>query len=82
MTPEQLQQFEEMKTFIESLKNSASITHDVDAAFRDRLLGDLVNAPESAITAPTGGSTVDAQARTAVDSIITALETLGLLQEN
>lgn len=35
-------------------------------------------AQQSAITAPTGGTTVDAQARTAIGSILTLLHTFGL----
>jgi len=39
-------------------------------------------ARQSAITSPTGGGTVDSQARTAIDSIITALEAFGLVTPN
>lgn len=61
----------------------------MDAAFHDRL-SDLTpnlpdgfeNAPLSAITAPTGGATQDAEARTAINSIITRLEDLGLVAAN
>jgi len=37
---------------------------------------------QSAITSPTGGATVDTQARTAIDAIITALENFGLVTPN
>lgn len=36
----------------------------------------------SAITAPTGGGTIDAEARTAINTVITALETFGLVTPN
>jgi hypothetical protein len=39
-------------------------------------------AIQSAITAPTGGGTQDAEARTAINSIITALETFGFVTPN
>lgn len=35
-------------------------------------------AQQAAITAPSGGATVDSQARTAISTIITRLQTLGL----
>lgn len=35
-------------------------------------------AQQGAITAPLGGATVDTQARTAINAIITALQTLGI----
>lgn len=37
---------------------------------------------QTAITAPTGGTTVDAEARTAINAIITALEAYGLVADN
>jgi hypothetical protein len=39
-------------------------------------------ARQSAITAPTGGATVDAEARTAINAVITALEAFGLVTPN
>ena len=53
----------------------------------DSLLADgndkpLVGARQAAITAPTGGATTDAEARTAINSIITALEAHGLVESN
>lgn len=37
---------------------------------------------KTAITAPTGGATTDAEARTAINSIITVLEQFGLVVAN
>lgn len=42
----------------------------------------LTNAPEATITSPTGGITIDSEARTAINTIITRLETLGLVEPN
>jgi hypothetical protein len=39
-------------------------------------------ARQAAITAPTGGATNDAEARTAINAIITALEAFGLVTPN
>lgn len=39
-------------------------------------------ARQSAITAPTGGATIDAEARTAINAVITALEAFGLVTPN
>ena len=90
MTPEQEQKLNEVYEILQMLKNSAFIPYEVDVAFRERfsdlypatLPTDLTTAPRSAITAPTGGGTQDAEARTAINSIITALEELGLVTAN
>ena len=37
---------------------------------------------QAAITAPTGGATVDAESRTAINAIISALEAHGLVADN
>jgi hypothetical protein len=39
-------------------------------------------AQQTAITAPTGGSTVDAESRVAINAIITRLEAYGLVADN
>ena len=44
--------------------------------------GDAPLTPGAAVTAPTGGSTVDAEARTAINAVITRLEALGLIAPN
>lgn len=44
--------------------------------------GDAAFAPGAAVTAPTGGSTVDAESRAAINLIITRLEVLGLVVPN
>lgn len=63
---------------------------NVEKAFRYRLaryfeinLPDgFEDAPLALITAPTGGATVDAEARAAVNTVITRLENLGLVLPN
>lgn len=42
----------------------------------------MIGEQQAAITAPTGGVTTDAEARTAINSIITALEAHGLVASN
>lgn len=84
---------EDLKRKIESIGNSATMPKNIEDAMKDRLRLDryeavlglpdgLFNAPEDAITAPTGGLTVDSQSRTAIVNIINTLETLGLVDPN
>lgn len=40
----------------------------------------LRSAPQEAVTLPTGGSTIDTQARTAINDIVSKLQALGLLK--
>ena len=42
----------------------------------------LIGEQQDAITAPSGGATVDAEARTAINAVITALEAHGLVASN
>lgn len=62
---------------------------DVEAALQELGGSDVLNSTilaaidtagqQSAISDPSGGATIDAEARTAIASILTALETLGLI---
>ena len=78
----------DLKRRFQSLENASTIPLSVDQALRKRLaeLNNLPDgfedAPLTAITAPTGGLTVDGPARTAINAIITTLELLGLINEN
>ena len=88
MTPEQSQKLNELYEFMQSLKNSTTIPYEVDGAFRDRLkdlfsLPDgFEDAPLASVSAPTGGLTQDSEARTAINTVITRLEDLGLVLDN
>lgn len=85
MSPEEQKRFQEMEGIINSLFTAASFPFDVEKALRIRLKdlssvypSGLLNAPLGAITAPTGGATIDSQARTTITTIISRLQTLGL----
>lgn len=98
MSPEETRQkIEAIEAEIKNLKAASTIPKEVDAAFRGRFDIDslldqqeleailptgLLGAPLGAITAPTGGATIDSQARTAINSLITRLEDLGLIDLN
>lgn len=58
-----------------SFNNLKDIPEIIDA------LGEA-NPPLDSVTAPSGGATQDAEARTAINTIITRLEALGLVNEN
>jgi len=72
------------------LESAASIPLPVEEAFRERLDIRLIeelpqglsSAPLAAITAPSGGITIDSEGRTAINLIISRLEDLGLLNAN
>jgi hypothetical protein len=84
---ERLQQLEEK---IKLLENTATISFEVESAFKDRLKintflksSDMptgfLNAPLAAVTAPTGGLTIDSESRTAIGDLISRLQNLGLI---
>jgi hypothetical protein len=56
--------------------------HNHDGTSLDKLFaGDsLRGAPQEAVTAPTGGSTIDVEARAAINSMILKLQNLGILK--
>lgn len=92
MTPEQEQKLNEVYEFMKLLRTSYSIPFDVDVSFRERLSDEFVklsnypnglsSAPFPAVSAPSGGATVDSQARAAINSIITNLEDAGIQLPN
>lgn len=90
MTPEERQQLQELYEFMQSMQNGATITHAVDSSIRDRFINEdaveqiglpkgLLDSPLTTISDPSGGATVDAQARTAINTIIDRLQALGLI---
>lgn len=84
MTPENQRKLDELYEFMQNLKAESRIPYDVAEAFRLRVGADvpdgLVNAPVAHISDPSGGVTIDGNARAAVNSILDALESLGLMQ--
>lgn len=93
MEQQLIQRIESLEREIKNLKAASTISFEVDSAFRsrfgiDRLLSSdelptgFSSAPLTAVTAPSGGLTVDSAARTAINEIITRLEDLGLIAAN
>lgn len=93
MNPELKQLTDELNALKEKvalLENSASIPYPVEEAFKERLNlrildtlpTGLEDAPLSSVTDPTGGATIDSQARTAIITVINRLESLGLVDAN
>lgn len=75
-------QVETIELFVESLKSSSTIPLEVDSAYRDRfgtLPAGFKNIPLATVASPSGGATVDTQARSAINSIIARLQSLGLI---
>jgi len=80
---------DELEKQIKLIYSASTIPFDVEQALRTRLRNlisnlppNLFNAPLSSVTAPTGGATIDTQARTAINTLITRLEDLGLINPN
>lgn len=80
---------EELDKKINLMYSSTTIPFEVEQAIRARLNNLLVNLPDNLFDAPlnsviepTGGGTVDTQARTSIVSVITRLEDLGLINPN
>lgn len=63
------------KLEIKPISDSVNVPSPVDAK-------QFFKVPLAAITAPTGGGTIDAESRTAINSIITTLENLGFITSN
>ena len=84
------QRINELENKLKLIENYATIPYPVEQALRQRLgitlfakfPEELATAPITAVTAPSGGATVDTNARNAINDIITRLETLGLLIPN
>ncbi len=87
-------QINELKAEFDLLRANSTIPFDIAEAFKARLEVLLLesfsqslptgftNAPLALVTSPTGGATVDTQARTAINAIISRLEDLGLILPN
>lgn len=41
----------------------------------------LENSPQDAVTRPTGGATIDTEARNAINDLITKLQTLNIIKQ-
>lgn len=76
---------EEVYAFMRNMRRESSIPFEVDGAIKRRLDTRYLlklQAPLAAITAPSGGATVDSAARTAINSIITRMEDLKFIDPN
>lgn len=80
----QVKELQRFKTDFEQ-KQSAPRTYfkNIIAFDKEALIGFFGKDPikqQAAITAPSGGATVDSQSRTAISTIITTLQTYGLIK--
>lgn len=75
---------------VDSLQSETSIPYNVGEAFRERLnLRSIINLPAgfsslplASVSSPSGGATVDSQARTAIVDLTTRLEDAGIIEAN
>ena len=82
---------ENLRQILESLNASATIPFKVHKAFENRfqilrfpvlaqsVKTALESAPYATISDPAGGATIDSQARTAINTLIDRLQSLGLI---
>lgn len=84
------QRVNKLENLINLFFSSSTLPHEVEQAFRTRLFDlstdglpdGFETAPLTSISSPSGGATVDSQARSAIDTIITRMEDLGLIDPN
>lgn len=89
MTPQEKRELQDVLGFVRKLQRHDTIPKPVGDAFSYRLnirklkeLPDaLALAPLAGISDPSGGATIDAEARSAIALIISRLEDLGLITE-
>lgn len=53
-----------------------------ESKMKDKLDNPQIADRQSSVASPTGGATIDAEARTAIDLLITRLEAHGLIADN